>query len=330
MIEVTNLTKRYGNHLAVENVSFNVEKGEILGLLGPNGAGKSTIMNIITGYISTTEGSVKVNGVDVYEEPEEVKKMIGYLPELPPLYLDMTVKEYLNFAADIKKIKRNEKKKMIEDIMELTKITPMANRLINQLSKGYRQRVGLAQAIIGYPEVIILDEPTVGLDPKQITEIRELISNLSKEHTVILSSHIMQEVSAVCDSVMIINKGKLLLRDKADNLSNHFGATGAVNISVKGDRNLILNVLNDIDQVNNVEEKEQFVDGVYNLTVHCDDDVDIREDVFNAMAKAKTPILEMQSVRMSLEDIFLKVTEENNPEEIGEDIEEVETDASRV
>lgn len=330
MIEVTNLTKRYGNHLAVENVSFNVEKGEILGLLGPNGAGKSTIMNIITGYISTTEGSVKVNGVDVYEEPEEVKKMIGYLPELPPLYLDMTVKEYLNFAADIKKIRRNEKKKMIEDIMELTKITPMSNRLINQLSKGYRQRVGLAQAIIGYPEVIILDEPTVGLDPKQITEIRELISNLSKEHTVILSSHIMQEVSAVCDSVMIINKGKLLLRDKADNLSNHFGATGAVNISVKGDRNLILNVLNDIDQVNNVEEKEQFVDGVYNLTVHCDDDVDIREDVFNAMAKAKTPILEMQSVRMSLEDIFLKVTEENNPEEIGEDIEEVETDASRV
>lgn len=330
MIEVKNLTKRYGNHLAVENVSFNVEKGEILGLLGPNGAGKSTIMNIITGYISTTEGSVKVNGVDIYEEPEEVKKMIGYLPELPPLYLDMTVKEYLNFAADIKKIKRDEKKQMIEDIMELTKIAPMANRLINQLSKGYRQRVGLAQAILGYPEVIILDEPTVGLDPKQITEIRELISNLSKEHTVILSSHIMQEVSAVCDSVMIINKGKLILRDKADKLSNHFAATGAINISVKGDKNIILNVLNDIDQVNNVEEKEHFVKGVYNLTVHCDDDVDIREDVFNAMARAKTPILEMQSVKMSLEDIFLKVTEENNPVEISEDIEEVETGASRI
>lgn len=330
MIEVKNLTKRYGNHLAVDNVSFNVEKGEILGLLGPNGAGKSTIMNIITGYISTTEGSVKVNGVDIYEEPEEVKKMIGYLPELPPLYLDMTVKEYLNFAADIKKIKRDEKKQMIEDIMELTKITPMANRLINQLSKGYKQRVGLAQAILGYPEVIILDEPTVGLDPKQITEIRELISNLSKEHTVILSSHIMQEVSAVCDSVMIINKGKLILRDKADKLSNHFAATGAINISVKGDKNIILNVLNDIDQVNNVEEKEHFVKGVYNLTVHCDDDVDIREDVFNAMARAKTPILEMQSVKMSLEDIFLKVTEENNPVEISEDIEEVETGASRI
>lgn len=330
MIEVKNLTKRYGNHLAVDNVSFNVEKGEILGLLGPNGAGKSTIMNIITGYISTTEGSVKVNGADIYEEPEEVKKMIGYLPELPPLYLDMTVKEYLNFAADIKKIKRDEKKQMIEDIMELTKIAPMANRLINQLSKGYRQRVGLAQAILGYPEVIILDEPTVGLDPKQITEIRELISNLSKEHTVILSSHIMQEVSAVCDSVMIINKGKLILRDKADKLSNHFAATGAINISVKGDKNIILNVLNDIDQVNNVEEKEHFVKGVYNLTVHCDDDVDIREDVFNAMARAKTPILEMQSVKMSLEDIFLKVTEENNPVEISEDIEEVETGASRI
>lgn len=324
MIEVKNLRKRYGNHLAVDKISFTVEKGQVLGLLGPNGAGKSTIMNIITGYISTTEGSVRVNGIDVYEEPEEVKKMIGYLPELPPLYLDMTVKEYLNFVADIKKVKRNQKKEMIKEVMDVTKISPMANRLINQLSKGYKQRVGLAQAIMGYPEVIILDEPTVGLDPKQITEIRELIRNLSKNHTVILSSHIMQEVSAVCDSVMIINKGKLMLRDKPENLSRHFGSTGAVNITVKGDRNLILNVLANIDLVKKVEEREHFVKGIYNLTVHCDDHVDIREDVFNALAQAQTPILEMQSVKMSLEDIFLKVTDEDNTEDISgiQDIEE--------
>ncbi len=324
MIEVKNLRKRYGNHLAVDKISFTVEKGQVLGLLGPNGAGKSTIMNIITGYISTTEGSVRVNGIDVYEEPEEVKKMIGYLPELPPLYLDMTVKEYLNFVADIKKVKRNQKKEMIKEVMDVTKISPMANRLINQLSKGYKQRVGLAQAIMGYPEVIILDEPTVGLDPKQITEIRDLIRNLSKNHTVILSSHIMQEVSAVCDSVMIINKGKLMLRDKPENLSRHFGSTGAVNITVKGDRNLILNVLANIDLVKKVEEREHFVKGIYNLTVHCDDHVDIREDVFNALAQAQTPILEMQSVKMSLEDIFLKVTDEDNTEDISgiQDIEE--------
>lgn len=317
MIEVKNLSKRYGNHLAVDNLSFTVEKGQVLGFLGPNGAGKSTTMNIITGYISATEGSVTINGVDIFEEPEEVKKMIGYLPEFPPLYPDMTVREYLGFVADIKKVARSKKQKMITDVMESTKITPMADRLIKHLSKGYKQRVGLAQAIMGYPELIILDEPTVGLDPKQIIEIRELIKELSQNHTVILSSHIMQEVSAVCDSVMIIDKGKLILSDKPENLSERLGATGGLKLSIKGDREAVLDTLNGISRINRIEEHDPVAEGIVDLTVYCEEKEDIREEVFYAMCKANTPILEMQSIRMSLEDIFLKVT--GNPEAVNEE-----------
>jgi ABC-2 type transport system ATP-binding protein len=308
LIEVKNLSKQYGNQLAVDNLSFTVEKGQVLGFLGPNGAGKTTTMNIITGYISATDGSVTVNGLDVFEEPEEVKKMIGYLPEFPPLYPDMTVREYLDFAADIKKVARAEKSKMIEEIMDSTKITPMADRLIKHLSKGYKQRVGLAQAIIGYPELIILDEPTVGLDPKQIIEIRELIKELSKNHTVILSSHIMQEVSAVCDTVMIIDKGKLILSDKPENLSERLGATGGLKLEVKGDRETILAALKSISRISQIDEAASVNEGVVEMTIYCAEKEDIREEVFYAMSKANTPILEMQSVRMSLEDIFLKVT----------------------
>lgn len=311
MVEVKNLSKRYGDHLAVDNLSFTVDKGQILGFLGPNGAGKSTTMNIITGYISATEGSVEINGVDIFDEPEEVKKMIGYLPEFPPLYPDMTVKEYLNFAADLKKVDRKEKKQMISDIMELTRITPVADRLIKHLSKGYKQRVGLAQAIIGYPELIILDEPTVGLDPKQIIEMRELIRSLSKNHTVILSSHIMQEVSAVCDTVMIINKGKLIVSDKPENLSARLGATGGLKLSVKGDKKDVITALKGISRINKIVRHAYVNPGVVELTVYCDENEDIREEVFYALCKANTPILEMQSLRMSLEDIFLKVTSDS-------------------
>lgn len=308
MIEVKNLSKRYGNQLAVDNLSFTVEKGQVLGFLGPNGAGKTTTMNIITGYISATEGSVTVNGIDVFEEPEEVKKMIGYLPEFPPLYPDMTIREFLDFVADIKKVSKAEKQQMIFDIMEDTKITAMADRLIKHLSKGYKQRVGLAQAIMGYPELIILDEPTVGLDPKQIIEIRDLIKNLSKNHTVILSSHIMQEVSAVCDTVMIIDKGKLILSDKPENLSERLGATGGLKLVIKGDSKTVLDALNGISRISQIDGQDSVNEGVVELTVHCDEKEDIREEVFFAMCKANTPILEMQSIRMSLEDIFLKVT----------------------
>jgi ABC-2 type transport system ATP-binding protein len=308
LIEVKNLTKRYGNQLAVNNLSFTVEKGQVLGFLGPNGAGKTTTMNIITGYISATEGTVTINGVDVFEEPEAVKKMIGYLPEFPPLYPEMTVREYLNFAADLKKVPKSEKKEMVMKVMDSTMITPMADRLIKHLSKGYKQRVGLAQAILGYPELIILDEPTVGLDPKQIIEIRDLIKELSKNHTVILSSHIMQEVSAVCDMVMIIDKGKLILRDKPENLSTQLGSTGGLKLSVKGSRETIHSALSKISRVNRIEVHEAVDDEIVELTLHCSEKDDIREEVFYAMSEARTPILEMQSIRMSLEDIFLKVT----------------------
>jgi ABC-2 type transport system ATP-binding protein len=308
LIEVKNLVKRYGDHTAVDHLTFTVPKGQILGFLGPNGAGKSTTMNIITGYMSATEGTVTVNGLDVYEEPETVKKMIGYLPEFPPLYPDMTVLEYLNFAADIKKVSKKEKKQMIGDIMEATGIAPMADRLIKHLSKGYKQRVGLAQAIMGYPDVIILDEPTVGLDPKQIIEIRELIKELSKNHTIILSSHIMQEVSAVCDSVLIIDKGKMILQDKPENLSIHLGSTGGLKLTVKGDREKVLALLGKISRIINIEEEQPSGEGMVDLTVYCNEKDDIREEVFYAMSDAKMPILEMQTIRMSLEDIFLKVT----------------------
>jgi ABC-2 type transport system ATP-binding protein len=308
LIEVKNLTKRYGNQAAVDNLSFTVEKGQVLGFLGPNGAGKSTTMNIITGYISATEGTVTINGLDVFEEPEEVKKMIGYLPEFPPLYPDMTVREYLAFVADLKKVKKDERKTMITDVMDATKITPVADRLIKHLSKGYKQRVGLAQAIMGYPELIILDEPTVGLDPKQIIEIRDLIKELSNNHTVILSSHIMQEVSAVCDTVMIIDKGKLILQDKPENLSSHLGATGGLKLSVKGNKKVVVTALRKINRINKIDEHDSEIEGITTLTLHCGDKDDIREEVFYAMCETKTPILEMQSIRMSLEDIFLKVT----------------------
>ncbi|CRZ33380.1 ABC-2 type transport system ATP-binding protein [Herbinix hemicellulosilytica] len=311
MIEVKNLVKRYGNHTAVNDLSFTVNRGQILGFLGPNGAGKTTTMNIITGYISATEGTVTVNGIDVFEEPEEVKKMIGYLPEFPPLYPDLTVWEYLNFVADIKKVKKSARRQMVNDVMEATKIADMRNRLIKHLSKGYKQRVGLAQAIMGYPEVIILDEPTVGLDPKQIIEIRDLIRDLSKNHTVILSSHIMQEVNAVCDSVMIIDKGRLILQDKPENLSLHFGSTGGLKLVIKGNKNDVLNELKKIGRITKIEEKESLEEGTVSFTVYCKEDDDIREEVFYSMSKNNTPILEMQSIRMSLEDIFIKVTQDD-------------------
>ena len=218
MIEVQNLVKMYGDHTAVDHLSFRIEKGHIYGLLGPNGAGKSTTMNIMTGYLGATEGKVLIQGHDILKEPELAKKSIGYLPEQPPVYMDMTVREYLQFAAELKKIPKKEREKQMNDVIRMTGIREVENRLIQNLSKGYRQRVGLAQAILGFPEVIILDEPTVGLDPKQIIEIRELIRELAKEHTVILSSHILAEIQEVCDYIMIISKGKLVASDTPENL----------------------------------------------------------------------------------------------------------------
>ena len=309
MIEVSNLVKKYGDHTAVDHLSFQIEKGKIYGFLGPNGAGKSTTMNMITGYIASTEGKVMIDGHDILEEPEVAKKCIGYLPEMPPLYFDMTVLEYMKFAADLKKIPRNQKDKQIKEVMDMVKITDMKDRLIKNLSKGYRQRVGLAQAILGYPEVIILDEPTVGLDPKQIIEIRDLIKGLKQKHTVILSSHILSEVRAVCDYVLIISHGKLVASDTPDNLERLAAGSNSLLMKVKGEKDTIRKALETIEGVTGVEMSYDSDEKLWKTKLSIRENVDIREKVFYAMAKANCPIYEMQVKRVSLEDVFLELTE---------------------
>ena len=311
MIEVNNLVKRYGDHTAVDHLSFKIEKGKIYGFLGPNGAGKSTTMNMITGYIASTEGTVTIDGHDILDEPEQAKKCIGYLPEMPPLYFDMTVGEYMNFVADLKKIPKDQKKSMVEEVMDMVKITDMKNRLIKNLSKGYRQRVGLAQAILGYPEVIILDEPTVGLDPKQIIEIRDLIKSLKKKHTVILSSHILSEVSAVCDYVLIISHGKLVASDTPENLGKLAEGSNTLNLLIKGEKDRIRTTLGQIEGIKNITVDTAKEEHVWNVTISTKEDTDIREEVFFKMADARCPILEMQSKKVSLEEIFLELTEDD-------------------
>lgn len=315
MIEVNNLTKKYGDHIAVDHLSFRVEKGQIYGFLGPNGAGKSTTMNMITGYLAATEGSITINGKDVQKEPEEAKKSIGYLPELPPLYMDMTVGEYLKFVAELKKVPRKEQAMQIAEVMEMTQITDMKERLIKNLSKGYKQRVGLAQAILGYPEVIILDEPTVGLDPKQIIEIRDLIRKLGENHTVILSSHILSEVSAVCDHIMIIAHGKLVASDSPEGLQKLMSGSQELQLTVKGDLENAKAALFSVEhvdtvEVESVENKSDKDAGCVKLRVVSKDNVDIREAVFYALAEAKLPIMQMIHLEKSLEDIFLELTED--------------------
>lgn len=312
MIEVNNLVKKYGGHTAVDHLSFRVEEGQIYGFLGPNGAGKSTTMNIITGYLASTEGSVVINGHDILEEPEEAKKCIGYLPEMPPLYFDMTVKEYLGFAAELKKIPKKERAGQIAEVMEMTKISDMENRLIKNLSKGYRQRVGLAQAILGYPEIIILDEPTVGLDPKQIIEIRDLIKNLSKKHTVILSSHILSEVSAVCDYVLIIAHGKLVASDTPENLAKLMEGENTLELTVKGGKDRVKEVLNTVPAIRECSLKKSEEEGAVDAVIHTQGETDAREELFYALAANECPILRMQSVHVSLEDIFLELTSDEN------------------
>ena len=317
MIEVSNLVKKYGDHTAVDHLSFQIEKGKIYGFLGPNGAGKSTTMNMITGYIASTEGKVMIDGHDILEEPEAAKKCIGYLPEMPPLYFDMTVLEYMKFAADLKKIPRNQKDKQIKEVMDMVKITDMKDRLIKNLSKGYRQRVGLAQAILGYPEVIILDEPTVGLDPKQIIEIRDLIKSLKQKHTVILSSHILSEVRAVCDYVLIISHGKLVASDTPDNLERLAAGSNSLLMKVKGEKDTIRKDMETIEGVTGVEMSYDSDEELWKTKVSIQENVDIREKVFYAMAKANCPIYEMQVKRVSLEDVFLEITEGEKKKSTG-------------
>jgi ABC-2 type transport system ATP-binding protein len=310
LIEVQNVTKRYGQHVAVDHINFTVNKGEILGFLGPNGAGKSTTMNIITGYISATEGTIKVDGYDILENPLEVKKRIGYLPEFPPLYMDMTVEEYLEFVSNIKKVDVNNKKKTLDKVTELTGIGDVRGRLIKNLSKGYKQRVGVAQAMIGNPEVLILDEPTVGLDPKQIIEIRNLIKELGKEHTIILSSHILPEVSAVCERVIIINKGQLVASDTPENLSRRIGDSSKLILRVSGPDKQVLKTIREIQGVKYADIQGNKEPDTVDILVEAQKDIDIRKSLFFAMSRAQYPILMMKSMDMTLEDIFLHVTTE--------------------
>ncbi|HBN84750.1 MAG TPA: ABC transporter [Clostridiales bacterium] len=308
MIEINKLTKRYGQIEAVKNISFTVNEGEILGFLGPNGAGKSTTMNIITGYLPATEGSVKVDGFDILEEPEEVKKRIGFLPEQPPVYKDMTVSEYLKFVSDLKYVPKSKQKAQLDDIMELCGITDHVGRLIKNLSKGYRQRVGLAQSLIGNPDVLVLDEPTVGLDPKQIIEIRNLIKSLGKKHTIILSSHILPEVSAVCERVVIINKGEIAAVDTPENLSKGLNSASRLTATIAGPQNQVSKLINDIYGVKYNEVLGKPNKDTLTYVIESDKEIDVRRPLFFAMAKAGYPIIELRSMDMTLEDIFLKVT----------------------
>lgn len=314
MIEVSNLTKKYGANLALDNLSFFVKQGEILGFLGLNGAGKSTTMNIITGYLSATNGSCKVNGFDVLENPKEAKMSIGYLPEIPPLYLDMTVKEYLQFVYEIKKVKlpRNAH---IQEICEIVKISHVFDRLIKNLSKGYKQRVGIAQALLGNPEVLILDEPTVGLDPKQIIEIRNLIRSLGERHTVILSSHILSEIQAVCDRVIVINQGKLVADDTASNLAKKMSSDHHFNILVEGDNDDITQKLKDVNGMELVQPLGLKEEGVYEYQVESNGEVDIRREIFKVLSKNDLPLLGMQSSELTLEQIFLQLTTSHDENE---------------
>lgn len=310
MIEINNLVKKYGDHVAVDNLSLKVEPGKIYGFLGPNGAGKSTTMNIITGYLGATSGEVKINGFDIFAQPEEAKKCVGYLPEIPPLYIDMTVVEYLDFVAELKKLDKKNRKKYVKEAMDTTGITEVSSRMIRNLSKGYKQRVGLAQAILGYPEVIILDEPTVGLDPMQIIEIRNLIKKLGENHTVILSSHILTEISAVCDHVFIISKGKLVASDSTEMLLSEMSGEQEISLTIKGDAEAVANFVKDIEDVTNVNICEASEEGTSLLIVTAKKKSDVRELVFEKVISCKAVILEMKTVSKSLEDVFLELTDE--------------------
>ena len=313
MIEIQNISKRYGDKWAVKDASFTIQKGEILGFLGRNGAGKSTTMNIITGYISATSGSVKLDGYDILANPREVKRRIGYLPEMPPLYMDMTVDEYLRFVASIKEVKKTQVNNHLNDICELVRIGDVRGRLIKNLSKGYKQRVGMAQALVGNPEVIIMDEPTVGLDPMQIIEIRKLIKDLGADHTVVLSSHILHEISDVCERVVIINQGQIVAQDTLDNLTKNISDTRRLRLRVEGQSRELYKIIRQVQGVRQVEEMGVKEPGTADFLVVAGRDSDVRKPIFQLLANRGSTILMMRPMDIELEDIFLQLT--NDKEE---------------
>ncbi len=307
MIEVVNLSKNYGSKKAVDNISFTAAESEILGFLGPNGAGKSTTMNILTGYLSSSGGQALIDGIDILEDPVAAKRGIGYLPEQPPLYLDMTVNEYLNFVYDLKKSKL-PRRSHLDEIKSLVKITDVQKRVIRNLSKGYRQRVGLAQALVGNPKTLILDEPTVGLDPKQIIEIRTLIKKLGKNHTVILSSHILSEVQAVCDRIVVIDKGRLVANDTAEHLSHDLSADHKLTVQIEGPSKEVKALLEGIPDMVEVHINRDIDKTVTEYELNAKEGADVRREVFKRMAGRNYPILLMRSSELTLEEIFLKLT----------------------
>lgn len=319
MIEVHNLVKRYGDRCAVDDLSFTVETGHVYGFLGPNGAGKSTTMNIMTGYLAPTGGTILVDGCNLNDNPVEAKRRIGYLPEQPPLYTDMTVEEYLLFAAELKKVPKADRAKQVQQIMEMTWLTETRTRLIRNLSKGYRQRVGLAQALLGFPEILILDEPTVGLDPKQIIEIRSLIRELAKKHTIIISSHILSEIQEMCDHILIIHHGKKMAEGTPAELERELAGPSALRVTVKGTRQQALSVLGELPGVVSTAAVTTQKDGC--CTVELEYEHDVREAVFHACAENALPILEMYTSGLTLEDIFLKLTSDEISAEIDADSE---------
>lgn len=308
MIEVKNLVKKYGNHLAVDHLDFKLESGRVYGFLGPNGAGKSTTMNIMTGYLGATEGQIVIGGHDILREPEEAKRQIGYLPEQPPLYMDMTVREYLEFAAELKKIPRRSREEAVDEVEKLVKVRGVENRLIKNLSKGYRQRVGLAQAVLGFPDIIILDEPTVGLDPKQIIEIRELIRRLSKNHTVILSSHILAEVREVCDYILIISRGKLVASDTPENLEKMLGESDTVEIETDAPPAAVEETLKNVPGIEQIIIKERS-DEVTRAQVKEKKGEDVRGRIFKAFAGNNLTLFTLRRLSVSLEDVFMELTQ---------------------
>ena len=314
MIEVKNVTKKYGNFTAVDNISFNIEEGEIVGLLGPNGAGKSTTMNMITGFIEPTEGEIIIDGNDILKKPKKAKKQIGYMPEGVPLYNDLTVKEFVNYMADLKMVPRKEKKENIQKVLEQTNLVEVKNKLIRNLSRGYKQRVSMAGALVGNPKILILDEPTVGLDPKQITEIRALIKSLGKEHTVILSSHILSEISQICERVIIINKGKIVAIDTPENLEEKVKDENAVTLTVEDKENKIEEVTKQIKGIKELKLIKDNEDGTKDYVIVSEEKMDIRKEIFEKYAKAHITIFELKKRETTLEDAFMKLIENKNEE----------------
>lgn len=307
IIEIKNLVKRYGKKLAVDNISLSIGEGEIVGFLGPNGAGKSTTMNILTGYLSSTSGDVKIGGIDILENPNEAKKLIGFLPEQPPLYTEMKVEEYLNFVYELKNCKLN-RMLHLEEVMKVTRIWDVRSRVIGNLSKGYKQRIGIAQAIVGNPKVIVLDEPTIGLDPKQIIEVRNLIRNLGRTHTVIISTHILSEVQAVCDRIVIINAGRIVADEASENIARAVDENRRYSVTVSGPQRDVLKLIRETDGVASAECDGVRVEDAYTYVISAERGVDVRKPLFFALAKASYPILALEPVNVGLEDVFIKLT----------------------